>query len=259
MTDTQRSLSPAVNRAATILEILAEEDCPLGTSEIARRINAPKSTSSNILGALAQSELIERVGNDYVLGEKLIGLAAAQVTRAQLIARFEAVSAVHASDSTVVLAELDGTEIAILACHSGTSPVGVSTHQDAQGRDRLAAVASAPGLALLAELDTDELDEAFQDLDLPRLTSRSHQSLDDVCEALERTRERGYAIDSGLHTSDVVCFARTLPVTTSGQRCAVGIRMDKPAALANSDLGIVIRTQLDNVVNSLTPYLAFPE
>src|SRR5437867_1389207 len=70
------SLAPAVTRAATILDVLADNDGEAaGPSEIARRLGLPKSSIANICGALADAGLVRRVGTGFALGRRLAELA----------------------------------------------------------------------------------------------------------------------------------------------------------------------------------------
>ena len=67
--------SPAVGRAAALLDLLAATPRdPLGPSELARRIGAPKSTVLNICAELVAAGLLRRVGSGYALGRKLAEL-----------------------------------------------------------------------------------------------------------------------------------------------------------------------------------------
>src|SRR5260221_11048490 len=69
------SLAPAVTRAATILDVLADNDGEAaGPSEIARRLGLPKSSIANICGALADAGLVRRVGTGFALGRRLAEL-----------------------------------------------------------------------------------------------------------------------------------------------------------------------------------------
>jgi len=261
MTKSTRSLSPAVNRAATILEVLAGQETPMGTSEIARRINAPKSTSSNILDALTQTELVERVGCDYVLGDKLIDLAAGRVSRRQLETRF--IAACRTNDVgdgsgkvSLMLMHLEGSQAVQVARHPANSSMHISMSMDERGREQIPAVACAPGLAMLAEVADERLDAILDGVSpMPRLTERSYRTVDDVRAAVERTKERGYAIDNELQSPGYLAFARALDRTVDGCWYAVGVWVSRCEVSVDPDLGAQIRGGIDKVVAELEPFL----
>src|SRR6187551_3463619 len=119
------SLAPAVTRAAAILDLLAENgSVAAGPSELARRLDLPKSSIANICGALADVGLVRRVGTGFALGRRLAELGGAYLVAVDMVQEFyEAARALPtASDETVQLAVLDGLEMTYLARHDGRQP-----------------------------------------------------------------------------------------------------------------------------------------
>src|SRR5712672_1357298 len=151
------SLAPAVTRAATILDVLADNDGEAaGPSEIARRLGLPKSSIANICGALADAGLVRRVATGFALGRRLAELGGAYLTSVDQVQEFyEASRSLPAgSEETVQFAVLDGLEVTYLARHDGRQPVQLSS---GIGR-RLPAVSTATGKAALASLPDDDLE-----------------------------------------------------------------------------------------------------
>jgi IclR family acetate operon transcriptional repressor len=66
----------AVERALTVLEILADANEPLGVNEIARRLDVSASSASRLLGTLAAHGLVEKVPatGRFRLGVRLLQL-----------------------------------------------------------------------------------------------------------------------------------------------------------------------------------------
>jgi DNA-binding IclR family transcriptional regulator len=221
-----KSLSPAVNRAVAVLEELARE-APLGTSELARRLELPKSSIANILQAMDQTGLIERVDQSYGLGRRLVEFASAYLAENAPADMFlsAAQDLPRASDETVVFAELAGPDIVYLARHHGSQPVRLAGDIG----NRMPAVATALGQAMLSQLEGDELEVILgQVQELPRLTKNSYQTMDAVRAALRATAERGYARDDELNTEGVVCFSVPCAVgASSNRRFAVSVTMLK--------------------------------
>jgi DNA-binding IclR family transcriptional regulator len=200
------SLAPAVTRAATILDVLAENGGEAaGPSEIARRLGLPKSSIANICGALADAGLVRRVGTGFALGRRLAELGGAYLATVDQVQEFyEASRQLEAgSEETVQFAVLDGLEMTYLARHDGRQPVRLTS---GIGR-RLPASCTATGKAALASLDDAELARRLAGvITLPTLSARSHSTVDELMADLVEVRRRGYAIDDEETMEGVVCY-----------------------------------------------------
>ena len=205
------SLSPAVTRAAAILDLLAiNASSPAGPSEIGRRLGLPKSSIANICGALADAGLLRRVGTSFALGRKLAELGGAYLTAVDLVQEFyEACPMLPvASEETVQLAVLDGLEVTYLARHDGRQRVRLTSQI---GR-RLPATVTATGKAALASLDDGELEARLAAAPpLPALTAHSHTNVESLLADLAQVRRRGYAVDDEETVEGVVCLGVMIP------------------------------------------------
>ena len=205
------SLAPAVTRAGAILDLLAENGGQAaGPSELARRLNLPKSSIANICNALAELGLVRRIGTGFALGRKLAELGGAYLASVDLVQEFyEAAQLLPtASEETVQLAVLDGIEMTYLARHDGRQPVRLTSQI---GR-RLPATVTATGKAALASLTEDDLESRLAGvLELPMLTASSLGTIEALRADLEGVRERGYAMDDEETVEGVVCFGVMIP------------------------------------------------
>jgi DNA-binding IclR family transcriptional regulator len=200
------SLAPAVTRAATILDVLAENGGEAaGPSEIARRLGLPKSSIANICGALADSGLVRRVGTGFALGRRLAELGGAYLATVDQVQEFHEASRrlETGSEETVQLAVLDGIEMTYLARHDGRQPVRLTS---GIGR-RLPASCTATGKAALASLDDAEIARRYAGVTtLPALSDHSHRTVPELMADLAEVRRRGYAIDDEETMEGVVCY-----------------------------------------------------
>jgi IclR family transcriptional regulator, KDG regulon repressor len=64
-----------LDRALTVTEVLTDAETPIGISEVSRRANIPKSTTSRILGELLEAGLAARLDHQYEPGARLLSLA----------------------------------------------------------------------------------------------------------------------------------------------------------------------------------------
>lgn len=219
----KESLSPAVNSAVDILDLLAEAGKPLPAAEIARRIERAKSTVSNILSALEQTGLIERTDAGVQLGRKLVELGGAYLAQTDLVADFHrACGALPvAKEETLSLSSLRRTEILYLAHHNGSQPVRWFASVGA----RLPAVDTAMGVAMLSTLSADELDSFVEAAKYEAPTEFSYGSPAALREAVEQARSDGYAIGDQLNTLGLCSIARPVVSGLDHRSLAVGVTM----------------------------------
>lgn len=213
---TGRSAAPAVARAVGILELLAEMGAaPLGTSEIARRLHAPKSSVANLCGVLVDSGLLSRRDGGFSLGRRLAELGGAYLASVDQVREFRDAcrSLTVAAEETVQLAVLDEMEVVYLARHDGRQLIALVSEI---GR-RLPASCTAAGKAALAALPPAVLTGRLQGFaSLPVLTTHSHNLPSELLLDLEATRRRGYAIDDEETADGIVCFAVAVPESLAG-------------------------------------------
>ena len=211
------SLAPAVTRAGAILDLLAENaGHAAGPSELARRLGLPKSSIANICNALADMDLVRRVGTGFALGRKLAELGGAYLASVDLVQEFyEAAQLLPTgSEETIQLAVLDGLEMTYLARHDGRQPVRLTSQI---GR-RLPATVTATGKAALASLAADDLEDRLGRAGpLPNLTPNSIATIDALRDDLIAVRERGYAMDDEETVEGVVCFGVMIPGRRPGE------------------------------------------
>jgi DNA-binding IclR family transcriptional regulator len=212
-------------RAAALLEVLGQTQAgPMGLSELARKLDLPKSTIANLCSALEQARLVRKVDGRYELGLRVLELAAGY-TSGDVISRFRelAKGLRWASQETINFATLEGTDIVFLARHEGTQPIRLAP---GIGR-RMPATCNALGKAILAAMDPQEVAARFSDPSaFPILTPHSVSNLAELNDDLEATRERGYADDREENSIGLVCYSVPVPQTTpGGQLLAVAVAL----------------------------------
>lgn len=223
-----RSTAPAVTRAAALLSILAERGTTsMGPSDLARRLDLPKSSVANLLSALEHVGFVRRDGSRYELGYRLFELGQAYASRIDIIDEFKLATADlrWASQETIQLAMLDGAEITYLARHDGTQPIRLV----AGIGSRMPASCTALGKALLAQLEPAEVQARMGTLQsFPVITPKSKRNMAELLEDLDAVRARGFAIDDEENSVGIVCYAVPLPTTvTNGPMRAVSVTLIK--------------------------------
>lgn len=182
----------SVERAASILEVLAEAGPELGVTELGKRLGVHKATASRLVATLAEHALVERnpATDKYRLGFGLVRLATAAATGLDLVRQARPVLERLAEETreTVNLAVLDRDQVVnidqVTAPHLvvNVNWVGKRTplHCTSNGKVLLAHLPEAHRERLLAG-------------PLERLTERTIVDPTVLRRELQEARARGYA------------------------------------------------------------------
>jgi len=232
----------AVQRAFTVLDVLAESDTELGTNEIARRTGINASTVSRLLATLVAGGLVEHVHDSgrYRLGLRLLQLG------------------------NVVLAQLDLRQIArphlqaLVESTGETATLSAPGERDAVTVDFVQSPASVQGVAHLGRPSiahataTGKVLLAFGHRSLPpgplkEYTGRTITQRAALAAELERVRERGYAFNFGEREDDLHAVAA--PVWGSRAELAAIIGVQGPSSrFAREAMDEAVRPLLDHTL-----------
>ena len=205
------SPAPAVTRAAAVLDALAASaGGRLTLSDLARELGIPKSSTSNLLQALEDAELITRLGSDYALGVKLVELGAAYLSRRDEVREFYRFceEAPLLKGETVRIAMLDGKNVIYLARYEGHPAVRLTSNIG----DKMPVSLSAVGKVLVARLHDHDLEQLFpDDAELPTLTANSLRTGRDLKAEVADIRRQGYAFEDEESTLGVVSLGVAVP------------------------------------------------
>lgn len=174
----------AVERAAAVLDVLAESDSELGTNEIARRAGINASSVSRLLATLAGAGLVEHVADTgrYRLGLRLFYLGNAAMARLNLrtLAQPELRALADATGETATLC-LPGEDEALTVefVQSARSVQSVARvgrpsvgHATAVGKVLMAHRGTMPGGRLTAYTERTITDPTALAAELARTASR---------------------------------------------------------------------------------------
>jgi IclR family acetate operon transcriptional repressor len=180
----------SLERAFAVLTALA--DGPLGVTEVAERVDLPKSTVARLLGALVAEGAVEQVpgGTRYRVGGRIATLAAAvQPTRSMLaLARPELVELAATVGEASGFAIADGFRVHFVDQVDTPNPVQV---RDWTG-SRIPMHAVPSGQVILAHLPPAVLDR-FLARPLERFTDRTVTDPAALRERLRRVERDGFA------------------------------------------------------------------
>ncbi len=202
-----RSAVPALTRAMTIVDLLAEAgQAGLTVTDIAVRTGIAKSTTALLCSVLENEGMARRHDGRYRLGRRFLGLAADYLATVDDLEEFyaEVRQLPIISREAARLALLDGTDVIYLARYEAS---GRPRRVTGGIGDRFPASITATGKVMLATLPAEAVEDRYRGKLLPRYTERSIQSLPDLLRDLEAARDRGYAIDDEETNLGQVCYA----------------------------------------------------
>ncbi|WP_433654299.1 IclR family transcriptional regulator [Nocardia sp. CA-128927] len=193
-----------VSRAARVLDLLGDQATPVALSNIARWSEIPKTTVWRLLKILRANGLVEREDVGYVVGPRLVHIAA--LPEDQELLRASAVPFLvdlHVRTGAMVsLGVLAGSEVRYLERIYGH----MAARTPSYGRTFAPAHCTAIGKILLAYAHDRPLQLTRPGALVP-VTSRSITDLDELSAQLAEARNIGIAVNDGEFVRGVRCVA----------------------------------------------------
>ena len=195
----------SILKAIDIMNLFSTSEPCLSLGEISKRLGLPKSTAHHLLATLLSRGFIEKVnGDQYALGTAIMGLT--QAVRVNVELRDRAAPLLRdladTSRKSAYLTVRDGDYC--LYIYAVESPHRLLA-RTAVG-DRALMHCTSVGKAILAFLTTEEVREIVARTGLPTFTNATITDVDALCENLEKTRARGYALDCEEHETGTFCI-----------------------------------------------------
>lgn len=227
---------PAAERTMTVLTVLAEADEPISVSGIARMIGAPRSSTYQLLGLMADRGFVQRLGDRWTLGpvSYSVGARYAQTAgfqrRARPILRALVAQAQTITPVVAQLAVLHGRESLYVVKESPSLSLTVVTDIGV----RLPANLTASGRAILMCLAPAQVRALFPDRRaFVDRTGRGPVSISALRTALAQDRRRGYAIEDEAITAGLASVAAPVIDHRDHPAAAVGLTFRSDVREAN--------------------------
>jgi DNA-binding IclR family transcriptional regulator len=183
----------SVQRAAALLDAIADSAEPQTAPDLAERCGLNRSTAWRILATLEDEGLVDRdaATNRYSIGHAIARLAAGAAETLPRLARPHLEALSRQTGETVSLAVPRGLQLVYVDQVQAPHVMAA----DWLGRS-VPLHATSTGKALLARLPPEELDAALSQ-PLARFTDRTVTDAGRLREELDRVRRRGYAVSRG--------------------------------------------------------------
>ena len=226
----------SVLKAASLLRVLADQPRTGATSsELARASGLARPTAFRLLSSLEQAGLVDRVGNNYVLGWELIRIGRLADPYEGLTDRAQPLLQKLADtvNELVTLQVVNGRSgLDFVADAEGSHLVNVRSQRAGASRSHQWPLhATAAGKVFLAQLPTERVAALLPD-ELPALASRTITDRNSLLYELERVRTQGYGLVDSELEEELAAVAQPIfdsngtfvaTVTVSGPRYRFGL------------------------------------
>jgi DNA-binding IclR family transcriptional regulator len=247
---------PAVQRAVSLLDLLARTGRPHSLAELTNTLGLPKSSVHGLCHTLSANGYLRRVEGGFFIGPAVMSLAHAFMRHTSVSSEFAALwqELPQPPEDTVILSVLIGSEVVYVAARNGNRPLGLAFNEGM----RLPAHLAASGKAMLAWRSEAALRELYPSDALPRLTHAGVDNLRALLDELAETRQRGYSIDDEGVREGVVCFGAPVfgadgePVAGLGL-CLHKSRLDGRTARSHQQAVMSIARQLTQRMGGAAP------
>jgi DNA-binding IclR family transcriptional regulator len=242
-------LVPAVTRALSLLDRLAQRREPMSLAQLTSELALPKSSVHGLCNTLMSfGYLRRRPDGAFLIGPGVMSLAEAFVSGTDVAQEFNALwaGAGAAPKETVVLSVLSGTEVLFVATRNSARPLGLAYTVGM----RLPAYLSASGRAMLAYRDPDDVRRLFADGLKVHLTRKGPREVDGLLKDLALTRKRGYSIDDESVREGLYSFGA--PVFDAAGNVVAGVAVCINKALLGADGGARHRGMLLEFARTLS-------
>lgn len=197
----------SVERALSILELLASRHSGLSTSEISRFAKLPKSSTSYLLRTLVGRGYVRRDAEtgQHTLGIRVLSLGG-QAMQGMAIRDIALPHLRYIVDQTRL-----GAHLAVLDHGDAVYVERIESpgfiKMDIWNGRRVAPQATAIGKALICQLEREAVQEIVAQHQITPASSKTIMSMPRLLNDLAATRQRGYAIDDEEHAAGVRCVA----------------------------------------------------
>jgi DNA-binding IclR family transcriptional regulator len=244
---------PSVTRALALLNLLAHEREPMSVTQLASRLELPKSSVHGLCHTLAAGRYLRRHDDgSYFIGAAVMELAHAFIGCTTAAQEFESLwpDLDAPPEETVILSVLDGADVVYIAARNGDRPLGLAFRVGM----RLPACFAASGRAMLAFRDTEAVRSLYPGGRLPAYRrGAAPLRLKALLDELAATRERGWSVDDEGIREGVFCIGA--PVFDASGQAVAGIGVCIHKALRDARSEQRLRTGVLRIARELTQRL----
>jgi len=213
----------SVERALSILELLASKHQGLSASEISRSAKLPKSSTSYLLRTLVSRGYVRRDAEtgQHTLGIRVLSLGG-QAVQGMALREVAVPHLRHVVEHTRM-----GAHLAILDHGDAVYVERIESpgfiKMDIWNGRRVAPQATAVGKALICRLERQEVQEIAAKHRITPTSAKTITTLPRLWEELATVSQRGYAVDDEEHALGVRCVAAPVIAASGEVVAAIGV------------------------------------
>ncbi|WP_052035638.1 IclR family transcriptional regulator [Sinorhizobium americanum] len=240
-----------IEKGMLVLDTFCANPRPMTLTEVAKASGLNKSAAQRVLYTLRALHYLthSETTRQYSLSLRAMDIGYAHLRSNPLVeASFPyLLEANRQSQETVNLVELDGTDIVFISRVPGRSVV--SSYVDIG--TRLPAFSTAPGRAMLANLDAEVTEEILRASNLAAITPHTVTDRHDLLAELEQVRIRGFAIvNQEVMQGDISTAA---PLFGYGNKVVAAVNIAASSARWTIDK---VETELSPIVSGIARQLS---
>jgi IclR family transcriptional regulator, acetate operon repressor len=211
----------SASRTLDLFELFAREQQPLTLSEVAAALDAPLSSSSNLLRALKERGFLVGIGGRRQIypTRKMFDITAAialgEPWVQRLMPKLEALR--DGTRETAILGKEQGGKVIYLAVLDGPQTIRYT----ARIGDLKPLHSSSIGKVLLGAMKPGPRAETIAELKLDKMTGGTITNRNKLVDEIELTAARGYSVTRGENVADVMAVA--MPVKFGGDTYGIAI------------------------------------
>jgi DNA-binding IclR family transcriptional regulator len=212
---------PSLKNSFSILEILSNNG-GLTLQELSKKTSIPKTTVFRILHTLETEGVIEKEGDKYKIGFRVIKLGMAALSRMELrnlVIPFLYNLSITLGETSHLAVLSDKKSLILEVCDS-PHPVKISSRPGTS----VSPHCSATGKILLSFIiGSENIDEYFQETGLEKRTENTITTISGLKKELDTIHDQGYAVDNEEFYENVRCLAAPVTDAFGKTVAAIGI------------------------------------
>ena len=213
---------PSLRRGFEIVEAVVQNEDGLTALELEERLHIPKTTVFRILQTLQKEKWLEKRGDSYVAGHRLVKSSMQALSQVKLrsIARPYMEQLSHDTQETSHIGVMTGKKVMLVEVCDGPRHIRVACRAGTVTVPH----ASSLGKVLLAyEVGSENLENFFAGVELEQRTANTITTIEELKKELDRIKMQGYAVDNLEYHDDVRCLAAPVWNAFGQVVAAVGI------------------------------------
>ncbi len=250
----------SVERALSLLELLAEASDGIRLNDISNDLGLNVSTCHHLLSTLMDRGYVAQSGKDrvYFLGNKVLELSGSRMRQFNLadLAMKDLRGLNNKTGETVHLAVLQGDELVTIAVLDSHHAVRVVSGPSGKAE---AIHATATGKAILAWIPEGEIERILKRRGLGRFTEKTITDRKALVEELRQVRRNGFSIDNEEFQPGVICIGAAIRDYTGAVVGAISCSLptmradDRHLNEIAADVKVAVRTISENLGGRVEP------